>query len=98
MAREVKLSRVESVLGDLSYPATREAAASEFEDLLGSEADVLNVHRWEPGMPAYDGSWTALDRLDPPDDIAFVTNYTDRAGIIGRLTDAKGAAERLANL
>ncbi|MDZ7850031.1 MAG: protoporphyrinogen oxidase [Halodesulfurarchaeum sp.] len=72
-------------------------AAAEFEDLLGSEAGVLNVHRWEPGMPAYDRSWAALDRLDPPTDIEFVTNYTDRAGIIGRLADAKGAAERLAD-
>ncbi len=71
-------------------------AAREFETLLGAEAEVQNVHRWEPGMPAYDRSWAALDRLDPPDDIEFVTNYTDRAGIIGRLTDAKGAAERLA--
>ncbi len=71
-------------------------AAKDFEALLGAEADVLTVHRWEPGMPAYDGSWTALDRLEPPSGVAFVTNYTDRAGIIGRLTDAKGAAERLA--
>ncbi|MBS3760029.1 MAG: protoporphyrinogen oxidase [Halodesulfurarchaeum sp.] len=70
-------------------------AAREFESLLGAHATVLNVHRWEPGMPAYDRSWSALDRLDPPADIEFVTNYTDRAGIIGRITDAKGAAERL---
>ena len=81
-----------------SDAAIGEIAKSEFEALLGAEADVLNVHRWEPGMPAYDGSWTALDRLDPPEDLAFVTNYTDRAGIIGRLTDARGTAERLAQL
>jgi oxygen-dependent protoporphyrinogen oxidase len=73
-------------------------AAREFETLLGADATVLNVHRWEPGMPAYDRSWSALDRLDPPVDIEFVTNYTDRAGIIGRITDAKGAAKRLAEM
>ncbi|MFB6085691.1 MAG: protoporphyrinogen oxidase [Halodesulfurarchaeum sp.] len=72
-----------------------EIAAREFEELLDADAEVLNVHRWEPGMPAYDRSWEALDRLDPPADVEFVTNYTDRAGIIGRLTDAKEAAERL---
>lgn len=71
-------------------------AAAEFEELLDAPAEVLNVHRWEPGMPAYDRSWEALDRLDPPAGIEFVTNYTDRAGIIGRLTDAEGAAEQLA--
>ncbi|MFB6110550.1 MAG: protoporphyrinogen oxidase [Halodesulfurarchaeum sp.] len=85
--------------GDLlekSNGAIGEIAAAEFEELLGAEAEVRHVHRWEPGMPAYDRSWTALDRLDPPEGIEFVTNYTDRAGIIGRITDARSAAERLA--
>ncbi|MDR5656028.1 protoporphyrinogen oxidase [Halodesulfurarchaeum sp. HSR-GB] len=71
-------------------------AAREFEDLHGEPAEVLSVNRWEPGMPAYDQSWTALDRLDPPAGIDFVTNYTERAGIIGRIADAKRTAERLA--
>lgn len=90
-------SRDESVLerDDEEFGAI---AAREFESLLGAEASVLNVHRWEPGMPAYDRSWAALDRLDPPADIEFVTNYTDRAGIIGRLTDASAAARRLAGV
>jgi len=70
-------------------------AAAEFEELLDAEASVLSVHRWDPGMPAYDRSWAALDRLNPPDGIEFVTNYTDRAGIIGRLTEAKRVADRL---
>jgi hypothetical protein len=39
MAREVKLSRVQSVLGELSYPATRATAASEFEDVTLLLAD-----------------------------------------------------------
>lgn len=72
-------------------------AAREFEDLLGDEADVLDVHRWVPGMPAYDRSWVALDRFDPPEGVEFVTNYTDRAGVVGRITDAESAADRLAS-
>ncbi|USZ69045.1 hypothetical protein NGM10_04735 [Halorussus salilacus] len=32
MAREVKLSRLESTLEELSYPVTRDDAATEFED------------------------------------------------------------------
>lgn len=71
-------------------------AAAEFEELLDAEASVISVHRWDPGMPAYDRSWAALDRLDPPEGIGFVTNYTDRAGIIGRLAEAKTVADRLA--
>ncbi|WP_137283446.1 DUF5789 family protein [Halorussus salinisoli] len=39
MAREVKLSHVESVLGELSYPTTRDEAASEFEDVTLLLAD-----------------------------------------------------------
>ena len=33
MGREVKLSRVESALGELSYPVSREEAAAQFEDV-----------------------------------------------------------------
>ena len=33
MARDVKLSRVETVLEELSYPVTRTDAATEFEDV-----------------------------------------------------------------
>ncbi|UPV73276.1 hypothetical protein M0R89_12050 [Halorussus limi] len=39
MAREVKLSHVESMLGELSYPIARETAASEFEDVTLLLAD-----------------------------------------------------------
>lgn len=72
-----------------------EIAKREFEELTGADAEVLNIHRWEPGMPAYDDSWRAMEKLDPPEDIAFVTNYTERAGIIGRVGDAREAAGRL---
>jgi hypothetical protein len=39
MTREVKLSRVESVLDELAYPTDRENAASEFEDVTLLLAD-----------------------------------------------------------
>jgi oxygen-dependent protoporphyrinogen oxidase len=71
-------------------------AAEEFEAITGSEAEVLNIHRWIPGMPAYDRSWRAMEDLHPPEGIEFVTNYTERAGIIGRVGDAREAAGRIA--
>jgi len=39
MGREVKLSRVDSVLTELSYPVDRETAAGEFEDVTVTFAD-----------------------------------------------------------
>ena len=71
-------------------------AKREFEELTGASAEVLNVHRWIPGMPAYDRSWQAMEDLNPPDGIELVTNYTERAGIIGRLVDARETAAKMA--
>lgn len=70
-------------------------AAAEFETLLGTPAEALGVHRWEPGMPAYDASYEALEELELPENLALVSNYIDRAGIIGRLSHAERAAEQL---
>jgi hypothetical protein len=39
MSREVKLSRIDSVLTDLSYPVEREVAAESFEDTTVTFAD-----------------------------------------------------------
>lgn len=39
MDREVKLSRVQTVLGELSYPITRNEAAAELEDVTLQYAD-----------------------------------------------------------
>ncbi|MFB6112854.1 MAG: NAD(P)/FAD-dependent oxidoreductase [Halodesulfurarchaeum sp.] len=72
-------------------------AAEEFETITGAEASVLNVHKWLPGMPAYDRSWLAMRDLHPPEGIELVTNYTERAGIIGRITDAREGAARIAD-
>jgi len=69
-----------------------EVAAEAFETLTGSEATPIGVHRWEPGMPAYDRSWTAMDELSTPAGMHLCTNYVGRAGIPGRIRSAKGVA------
>ncbi|MFW5974240.1 MAG: protoporphyrinogen oxidase, partial [Natrialbaceae archaeon] len=55
----------------------------------GALARPIGVHRWEPGMPAYDGSWTAMDDLSTPEGIHLCTNFVGRAGIPGRIRSAK---------
>jgi len=72
-------------------------ATREFEAVTGAEARALAVHRWERGMPAYDRSWAALDRLSTPVGVHLCTNYTARAGIPGRIREAKKIAGRLAD-
>ncbi len=72
-------------------------AADAFETLTGSAATPIGVHRWEPGMPAYDRSWTALDALSPPDGIHFCSNFVGRPGIPGRIRNATRLAERIAD-
>lgn len=72
-------------------------AVEEFEAITGESARALSVHRLERGMPAYDRSWTALDRISTPEGVHLCTNYTARAGIPGRIREAKGTAEKLAS-
>ena len=55
-----------------------------------------SLHRWEPGMPAYDGSWTAMEALQPPDGLHFCTNFVGRPGIPGRIRSAKRIAGEIA--
>ena len=72
-----------------------EVAAEAFETLTDSEATPIGVHRWEPGMPAYDRSWTAMDELSTPDGMHLCTNYVGRAGIPGRIRSATGVAKTI---
>ncbi len=84
-----------------SYPGMSDAtdeelgsvAAKEFERIVGAPATPIHVHRWEPGMPAYDTTWTSLDDLELPDGLHLCSNYVERPGITGRL----GHAYRLAD-
>ncbi|WP_440009522.1 protoporphyrinogen oxidase [Halomicrococcus sp. SG-WS-1] len=71
-------------------------AVEEFEEVTGRPARVLSVHRLERGMPAYDASWTALDGVSTPEGVHLCTNYTSRAGIPGRIREARATAETLA--
>jgi len=72
-----------------------EIAASEFEAILGTPADVLSVERLPDGFPAHDESWAALDRVDLPEDVHLMTNYTARMGVPSRIKQAKSKAAEL---
>lgn len=68
-------------------------AKLEFERVMRREAEVLDVVRTR--MPAWDRSWKELDGLVMPEGLHLCTNYVSRAGIPGRLTDAKQLARAL---
>ncbi|AGB17511.1 protoporphyrinogen oxidase [Halovivax ruber XH-70] len=90
-------------LDPLSYPPLLEAtegelgqvAAREFERITGASAEPIHVHRWEPGMPAYDRTWTAMDDLEPPAGIHLCASYVGRPGIPGRIRNAEALAKQL---
>ncbi len=71
-------------------------AASAFERITGAPATPIDVHRWDPGMPAYDRSWRAMEDLSTPDGIHLCANYVGRPGLPGRLRRGRALAERLA--
>ncbi|MGA9399216.1 protoporphyrinogen oxidase, partial [Haladaptatus sp.] len=73
-----------------------EIAATEFADVMGSDAEVLSVHKLHRGFPAYDESWDALDEFETPDGIHLATNYTARMGVPSRIREAKALAGQLA--
>jgi oxygen-dependent protoporphyrinogen oxidase len=71
-------------------------AAEEFEAVLGASAEVLNVTRHPRGIPAYDGSWTAMENVDLPAGITLASNYAGRMGVPARIREAKRLAEAFA--
>ncbi|MCO8255284.1 protoporphyrinogen oxidase [Haladaptatus sp. AB618] len=73
-----------------------EIAATEFADVMGSDAEVLSVHKLHRGFPAYDESWDALDEFETPDGVHLATNYTARMGVPSRIREAKALAGQLA--
>jgi oxygen-dependent protoporphyrinogen oxidase len=73
-----------------------EVAREEFEAVMDADAEVLNVTRLHRAMPAWDHTWSALDRVSLPDGLHLVTNYTGRVGIPSRVRAAAELAERLA--
>lgn len=73
-----------------------DVAATELEAVMDVTPEILGVHRVDPGMPAYDGSWRGLTELDRPPGTYLVGNYTDRLGIAGRLRQGRRVARAIA--
>jgi len=86
-----------------SYPGVKEAtdstlgkvAAEEFERMTGASAEPIHIHRWEPGMPAYNGSWTATEEIGLPSDVHLCSNFVERPGIPGRIRHARRLASEI---
>ena len=81
---------------DRSDEALGRIASEEFETVLGASATAINVTRHPRGMPAYDGSWTAMAAVDLPAGITLATNYTGRMGGPSRIQEAKRLADGFA--
>ena len=73
-----------------------ETAVSEFRRVMGVDADVVNIERMPRAFPAWDDSWSASERVDPPEGITLATNYTGRMGVPSRVREARRLAGNLA--
>lgn len=71
-----------------------DTACREFEIVTGERAEPLRVSRTY--IPAWDGSWDALEELELPMGIHLCTNWSARPGIPGRAAQAARLAKRLA--
>jgi oxygen-dependent protoporphyrinogen oxidase len=69
-------------------------ACAEFEVATGYRAEALYVSRTR--IPAWDETWSSLEGFEWPKDLHVCSNYTARPGILGRITDAKRLASKLA--
>ncbi|MFB6220552.1 MAG: protoporphyrinogen oxidase [Halolamina sp.] len=74
-----------------------EVAAAEFEQVMGAEAEVLNVERIPRAFPAWDESWAASERVDLPAGITLATNYTGRMGLPSRVREGRKLAGELSD-
>lgn len=72
-----------------------EIAIEEFETVTGADASVIDIARLEPGFPAWDQSWWALEDVETPDGVDLATNYTARMGIPSRVREARELAESI---
>ena len=72
-----------------------EIAIEEFETVTGATASVIDIARLEPGFPAWDQSWWALEAVETPDGVDLATNYTARMGIPSRVREARELAESI---
>ena len=70
-------------------------AEKEFERVTGVPATTIEVSR--PKIPAYDLSWEALDGLRLPPGVHLCAGYVERAGVTGRLRQARRLVRKLAS-
>jgi oxygen-dependent protoporphyrinogen oxidase len=84
-------------LVDCSDEEIGRIASEEFESVLGASAEAVNITRHRRGIPAYDGSWTAMEDVDLPDGITLASNYAGRMGVPARVREGKRLAERFAS-
>lgn len=72
-------------------------AREEFKTIMGEPAQLLHIHRWRRGIPAYDLTWNGLEAMELPPGIDLATNYTGGVGVSARVHEARRLAERLAS-
>ncbi len=72
-----------------------EIAATEFEQVTGAAASVLDVNRLDRGFPAWDATWDKLDRVETPPGVHLATNYAARMGIPSRVREAAALAQQI---
>lgn len=72
-----------------------EIARREFKTVTGAESSVIDIARLDPGFPAWDQSWWALEDVETPEGIDLATNYTARMGIPSRVREAREIADSL---
>lgn len=72
-----------------------ETAVREFEQVMGADAEVLNVEKIPEAFPAWDESWSASERIHLPEGVTLATNYTGRMGLPSRVREAERLAAEL---
>ncbi|MEF8802380.1 MAG: protoporphyrinogen oxidase [Halolamina sp.] len=72
-----------------------ETAAEEFAQVMGVDAEVLNVERIRQAFPAWDESWAATERINLPEGITLATNYAGRMGLPSRVREGRKLAGEL---
>lgn len=90
MRRDDVVSAVAGADGDDALAAL---AAAEFERCTGYAAEPLAVAR--PAMPAWDTSWSALQRLRLPPGLHVTANWESRPGLAGRFARARALADEI---
>jgi oxygen-dependent protoporphyrinogen oxidase len=85
-------ARAPEVLG-WGADAITATALREFRLMTGIHARVLSIRAAR--MPAWDKSWSAIERLELPPGIHLAANWESRPGIPGRLAQAKRLADSL---